>query len=63
MAKFFVAGARFCMLLAVMSAPLLSACDPSEPPPPASQPADPTNTELPEGSTGLGGQRKDANSQ
>ena len=38
-AKFFVAGARFCMLLAVMSAPLLSACDPSEPPPPASQPA------------------------
>ena len=61
--KISVVGARLCVLLAVMSVPFMSACDPAEPPPPASQPADPTNTELPEGSTGLGGQRKDANTQ
>jgi hypothetical protein len=69
-----VAGARLCVLLAVISVPLLSACEPAETPPavpgesergsdnpapPAAAPTDPANTELPEGSTGLGGQREE----
>lgn len=69
-----VAGQRLCMLLAVISGPLLTACEPAEAPPavpgepernsdnpasPGASAADPTNTELPEGSTGLGGQREE----
>lgn len=68
------AGARLCVLLAVIALPFLTACEPAETPPavpgeperrsdnpspPAASPADPTNTELPEGSTGLGGQREE----
>jgi hypothetical protein len=74
MSRFSDVGGRLCMVLAVFSLPLLGACDRAEAPtpvpteqersgdkptPPATVPADPTNPDLPEGSTGLGGQRKE----
>lgn len=70
MSRFSAVGGRLCMVLAVFSLPLLGACDRAEAPTPVpteqepggdkpTPPADPTNPDLPEGSTGLGGQRKE----